>query len=176
MVRYPQIESCRCFCLLPGTDKSFPRPVVTPEDLVVLRNEEAMLHCQFTAVPPPTLEWYHETELLANKSRYIERRITHSPQISPNLPFNLFFFFFFPSYIFYSPSCVDIMSPPNSLSLTLSFYSPTSSILRSFFQPNEAEYFCVPKMDSVFRNIILGTEAYSSVMLLCVSVQLLHIV
>lgn len=50
-------------------DKSFPRPVVTPEDLVVLRNEEAMLHCQFTAVPPPTLEWYHETELLANKSR-----------------------------------------------------------------------------------------------------------
>ncbi|AWP14284.1 putative inactive tyrosine-protein kinase 7 [Scophthalmus maximus] len=50
-------------------DKSFPRPVVTPEDQVVLRNEEAMFHCQFTAVPAPTLEWYHENELLANKSR-----------------------------------------------------------------------------------------------------------
>lgn len=52
-------------------DKSFPRPVVTPEDQVVLRNEEAALHCQFTAVPAPTLEWYHETELLANKSRVV---------------------------------------------------------------------------------------------------------
>uniref|UniRef100_A0A8C2XEX1 Protein tyrosine kinase 7 (inactive) n=1 Tax=Cyclopterus lumpus TaxID=8103 RepID=A0A8C2XEX1_CYCLU len=50
-------------------DKSFPRPVVTPKDQVVLRNEEASLHCQFTAVPNPTLEWYHENELLANKSR-----------------------------------------------------------------------------------------------------------
>ncbi|XP_061817189.1 inactive tyrosine-protein kinase 7 [Nerophis lumbriciformis] len=50
-------------------DKSFPRPVVTPEDQVVLRNEEAVFHCQFTAVPPPTLEWYHENELLVNKSR-----------------------------------------------------------------------------------------------------------
>ncbi|XP_019951254.2 inactive tyrosine-protein kinase 7 [Paralichthys olivaceus] len=52
-------------------DKSFPRPVVTPEDQVVLRNEEAMFHCQFTAVPAPTLEWYHENELLANKSRVV---------------------------------------------------------------------------------------------------------
>ncbi|XP_042358231.1 inactive tyrosine-protein kinase 7 [Plectropomus leopardus] len=52
-------------------DKSFPRPVVTPEDQVVLRNEEAAFHCQFTAVPPPTLEWYHENELLVNKSRLI---------------------------------------------------------------------------------------------------------
>lgn len=52
-------------------DKSFPRPVVTPEDQVVLKNEVAMLHCQFTAVPPPTLEWYHEGELLVNKSRVI---------------------------------------------------------------------------------------------------------
>ncbi|KAL6101587.1 ptk7 [Pungitius sinensis] len=50
-------------------DKSVPRPVVIPEDQVVLRNEEALLHCQFTAVPPPTLEWYHEKELVANKSR-----------------------------------------------------------------------------------------------------------
>ncbi|XP_028278487.1 inactive tyrosine-protein kinase 7 isoform X2 [Parambassis ranga] len=50
-------------------DKSFPRPVVTPEDQVVLRNEEVMFHCQFTAEPPPTLDWYHENELLVNKSR-----------------------------------------------------------------------------------------------------------
>lgn len=52
-------------------DKSFPRPVVTPKDQVVLRNEEAVFHCQFTAVPPPTLEWYHENELLVNKTRYV---------------------------------------------------------------------------------------------------------
>ncbi|XP_077469831.1 inactive tyrosine-protein kinase 7 isoform X2 [Stigmatopora argus] len=50
-------------------DKSFPRLVVTPEDQVVLRNEEAVFHCQFTAVPPPALEWYHESELLVNKTR-----------------------------------------------------------------------------------------------------------
>uniref|UniRef100_A0A674PCF2 Inactive tyrosine-protein kinase 7 n=1 Tax=Takifugu rubripes TaxID=31033 RepID=A0A674PCF2_TAKRU len=50
-------------------DKSFPRPVVSPEDVLVLRNEEAMFHCQFTAVPAPTFEWYHENELLTNKSR-----------------------------------------------------------------------------------------------------------
>uniref|UniRef100_A0A7N8Y2P3 Protein tyrosine kinase 7 (inactive) n=1 Tax=Mastacembelus armatus TaxID=205130 RepID=A0A7N8Y2P3_9TELE len=49
-------------------DKSFPRPLVTPENQVVLKNEEAMFHCQFTAVPPPTLEWYHENELLVNNS------------------------------------------------------------------------------------------------------------
>ncbi|XP_010774779.1 inactive tyrosine-protein kinase 7-like [Notothenia coriiceps] len=52
-------------------DKSFPRPVVTPEDQVVLKNEEAAFHCQFTAEPAPTLEWYHENELLVNKSRVI---------------------------------------------------------------------------------------------------------
>lgn len=52
-------------------DKSFPRTVVSPEDQVVLRNEEAVFHCQFTAVPPPTLEWYHDNELLVNKSRVI---------------------------------------------------------------------------------------------------------
>uniref|UniRef100_A0A673CFA5 Inactive tyrosine-protein kinase 7 n=1 Tax=Sphaeramia orbicularis TaxID=375764 RepID=A0A673CFA5_9TELE len=50
-------------------DKSFPRTVVSPEDQVVLKNEEAVFHCQFTAVPPPTLEWYHDNELLVNKSR-----------------------------------------------------------------------------------------------------------
>uniref|UniRef100_A0A2I4BS68 Inactive tyrosine-protein kinase 7 n=1 Tax=Austrofundulus limnaeus TaxID=52670 RepID=A0A2I4BS68_AUSLI len=50
-------------------DKSVPRPVVTPEDQVVLRNGEAALHCRFTAEPEPTVEWYHENELLINKSR-----------------------------------------------------------------------------------------------------------
>lgn len=50
-------------------DKSFPRPLVTPEDQVVLKNEEAVFHCQFTAEPAPALEWYHENELLVNKSR-----------------------------------------------------------------------------------------------------------
>uniref|UniRef100_A0A3Q3FKF6 Inactive tyrosine-protein kinase 7 n=1 Tax=Kryptolebias marmoratus TaxID=37003 RepID=A0A3Q3FKF6_KRYMA len=50
-------------------DKSVPRPLVTPEDQVVLRNHEARLHCQFTAEPEPTVEWYHENELLVNKSR-----------------------------------------------------------------------------------------------------------
>lgn len=45
--------------------------MVIPEDQVVMRNDEAMLHCQFTAVPPPTLEWYHENEQLVNKSRYV---------------------------------------------------------------------------------------------------------
>ncbi|CAL8300186.1 unnamed protein product [Merluccius merluccius] len=52
-------------------DKSFPRAVVTPEDQVVMRNEEAVFHCQFTAEPAPTVQWYHDTELLANKSRVI---------------------------------------------------------------------------------------------------------
>ncbi|TRZ01114.1 hypothetical protein DNTS_007840 [Danionella cerebrum] len=50
-------------------DKSFPQPLVKPEDLVVMKNEEARFHCQFTAEPMPTLEWYHENEPLANKSR-----------------------------------------------------------------------------------------------------------
>lgn len=52
-------------------DKSFPRAVVTPEDQVVLKNEEAAFHCQFTAEPLPTLEWFHEKELVANKSRVV---------------------------------------------------------------------------------------------------------
>uniref|UniRef100_A0A3Q2D461 Protein tyrosine kinase 7 (inactive) n=2 Tax=Cyprinodon variegatus TaxID=28743 RepID=A0A3Q2D461_CYPVA len=50
-------------------DSSIPRAVVTPEDQVVMRNDEAMFHCQFTAEPVPTLEWYHGNELLINKSR-----------------------------------------------------------------------------------------------------------
>ncbi|KAF7703006.1 hypothetical protein HF521_022013 [Silurus meridionalis] len=50
-------------------DKSYPQPVVKPEDLVVLRNEEAYFHCQFTAEPQPTVEWFHDNEPIANKSR-----------------------------------------------------------------------------------------------------------
>ncbi|KAJ8393214.1 hypothetical protein AAFF_G00062860 [Aldrovandia affinis] len=50
-------------------DKSFPRPVVSPEDQVVLRNEMAAFHCQFSAEPAPVVEWYHDNELLTNKSR-----------------------------------------------------------------------------------------------------------
>ena len=54
-----------------SVDKSYPQPVVSPEDQVVLKNEEAMFHCQFTADPPPTVVWYHEDEPIANKSRYV---------------------------------------------------------------------------------------------------------
>lgn len=78
-----------------ATDKSFPRPVVTPEDLVVLRNEEAALHCRFTAVPAPTLEWYHEKELLTNKSRFV---------LELNLPLTL----------------TSFISPPTFLAISLS--------------------------------------------------------
>uniref|UniRef100_A0A665WTQ7 Inactive tyrosine-protein kinase 7 n=1 Tax=Echeneis naucrates TaxID=173247 RepID=A0A665WTQ7_ECHNA len=49
-------------------DKSFPRTVVSPQDQVVLKNDEAAFHCQFTAVPAPTLEWYHENELLIHRA------------------------------------------------------------------------------------------------------------
>uniref|UniRef100_A0A3P8XXS2 Inactive tyrosine-protein kinase 7 n=1 Tax=Esox lucius TaxID=8010 RepID=A0A3P8XXS2_ESOLU len=52
-------------------DKSLPQPVVTPEDQVVLKNEEAIFHCQFTAIPEPSVEWFQDTELLTNKSRFI---------------------------------------------------------------------------------------------------------
>nr|XP_015218709.1 PREDICTED: inactive tyrosine-protein kinase 7 [Lepisosteus oculatus] len=52
-------------------DKSFPQPVVSPEDQVVNKNEEAMFHCQFAAEPPPLQEWLHENELLVNKSRVV---------------------------------------------------------------------------------------------------------
>ncbi|XP_023654293.1 inactive tyrosine-protein kinase 7-like [Paramormyrops kingsleyae] len=50
-------------------DKSFPQPTVIPQDQVVLRNEEAAFHCQFSAEPPPVVEWYHENELVSNKTR-----------------------------------------------------------------------------------------------------------
>ncbi|XP_076831299.1 inactive tyrosine-protein kinase 7 [Brachyhypopomus gauderio] len=52
-------------------DKTVPRVVVAPEDQVVFRNEEAVFHCQFSAKPPPVLEWLHEDEPVVNKSRVI---------------------------------------------------------------------------------------------------------
>ncbi|KAM6972799.1 inactive tyrosine-protein kinase 7a [Aplochiton taeniatus] len=52
-------------------DKSYPSAVVSPEDVLVVRNDKAMLHCLFTADPPPTQLWYHEDELIANKSRLV---------------------------------------------------------------------------------------------------------
>ncbi|XP_036403304.1 inactive tyrosine-protein kinase 7 [Megalops cyprinoides] len=52
-------------------DKSYPRPVITPEDQVVLKNEEAVFHCEFTAEPAPMVEWYHDNELITNKSRVV---------------------------------------------------------------------------------------------------------
>ncbi|XP_058880890.1 inactive tyrosine-protein kinase 7 [Acipenser ruthenus] len=50
-------------------DESYPRPLIVPQDQVVNRNEEAMLHCQFTAQPPPVQEWFFEGELVTNKTR-----------------------------------------------------------------------------------------------------------
>ncbi|KAM4692877.1 inactive tyrosine-protein kinase 7 [Discoglossus pictus] len=51
-------------------DESFPRAVVTPEDQIVSKNEDAIFHCQFSADPPPTLEWYFEDDTpLSNRSR-----------------------------------------------------------------------------------------------------------
>ncbi|KAA0712546.1 Inactive tyrosine-protein kinase 7 [Triplophysa tibetana] len=50
-------------------DKSFPQALVKPESLVVLKNEEAFFNCQFTAEPQPSVEWYHDNELLSNKTR-----------------------------------------------------------------------------------------------------------
>lgn len=51
------------------TDESFPRPVAVPENQIVNKNEEAMFHCQFTAVPPPTQEWLFEGKIISNMSR-----------------------------------------------------------------------------------------------------------
>uniref|UniRef100_A0A3B1IRW7 Inactive tyrosine-protein kinase 7 n=1 Tax=Astyanax mexicanus TaxID=7994 RepID=A0A3B1IRW7_ASTMX len=52
-------------------DKTIPRLVVAPEDQVVLRNEEAVFHCQFSAKPPPVIQWLHEDEPVINKTRVI---------------------------------------------------------------------------------------------------------
>ncbi|KAM9316194.1 inactive tyrosine-protein kinase 7 [Gastrophryne carolinensis] len=50
-------------------DESFPQAVVTPEDQIVSKNEDAIFHCQFSAVPPPVLEWFFQDGQLSNKTR-----------------------------------------------------------------------------------------------------------
>lgn len=53
-----------------ATDESFARVVLAPQDVVVARNEEAMFHCQFSAQPPPSLQWIFEDETpITNRSR-----------------------------------------------------------------------------------------------------------
>lgn len=52
-------------------DKTLPRVVIAPVDQVVLRNEEAVFHCQFRAKPPPVIEWIHDSEPVVNKSRVV---------------------------------------------------------------------------------------------------------
>lgn len=44
--------------------------VLAPQDVVVARNEEAMFHCQFSAEPPPSLQWVFEDDTpITNRSR-----------------------------------------------------------------------------------------------------------
>ncbi|KYO22249.1 inactive tyrosine-protein kinase 7 [Alligator mississippiensis] len=51
-------------------DESFPRPVIVPQNQIVSKNEEAMFHCQFTAVPPPAQEWiFEDNSPITNRSR-----------------------------------------------------------------------------------------------------------
>ncbi|XP_011815783.1 PREDICTED: inactive tyrosine-protein kinase 7 isoform X5 [Colobus angolensis palliatus] len=51
-------------------DESFARVVLAPQDVIVARNEEAMFHCQFSAQPPPSLQWLFEDETpVTNRSR-----------------------------------------------------------------------------------------------------------
>uniref|UniRef100_A0A671PRM0 Inactive tyrosine-protein kinase 7 n=1 Tax=Sinocyclocheilus anshuiensis TaxID=1608454 RepID=A0A671PRM0_9TELE len=52
-------------------DESVPRVLVAPVDQVVLRDEEAVFHCQFRAKPPPLIEWFHNAEPVVNKSRFV---------------------------------------------------------------------------------------------------------
>ncbi|KAI4885305.1 hypothetical protein NFI96_012264 [Prochilodus magdalenae] len=52
-------------------DKTIPRLVLAPEDQVVIRNEEAVFHCQYSAKPPPVIEWLHEGEPVVNKTRVV---------------------------------------------------------------------------------------------------------
>uniref|UniRef100_A0A8C1ASH9 Inactive tyrosine-protein kinase 7 n=1 Tax=Cyprinus carpio carpio TaxID=630221 RepID=A0A8C1ASH9_CYPCA len=52
-------------------DKSVPRVLVAPVDQVVLRNEEAVFHCQFRAKPSPLIEWFHDAEPVVNKSQVV---------------------------------------------------------------------------------------------------------
>ncbi|XP_056409485.1 inactive tyrosine-protein kinase 7 [Hyla sarda] len=50
-------------------DESFPQAEVAPESQIVIENEDAIFHCRFTAVPPPSLEWFFKDTALTNKSR-----------------------------------------------------------------------------------------------------------
>ncbi|KAM4816411.1 inactive tyrosine-protein kinase 7 isoform 3-T3 [Urocitellus parryii] len=51
-------------------DESFARVVLAPQNVVVARNEEAMFHCQFSAQPPPNLQWVFEDDTpINNRSR-----------------------------------------------------------------------------------------------------------
>lgn len=62
---------CLFTCCASSTqDESFARVVQAPQDVVVARNEEAMFHCQFSAQPPPSLQWVFEDETpITNRSR-----------------------------------------------------------------------------------------------------------
>lgn len=57
-------------CASASQDESFARVVLAPQDVIVARNEEAMFHCQFSAQPPPSLQWVFEDETpITNRSR-----------------------------------------------------------------------------------------------------------
>ncbi|XP_029448671.1 inactive tyrosine-protein kinase 7 isoform X2 [Rhinatrema bivittatum] len=51
-------------------DETFPRPVLIPGNQIVNKNEEAIFHCQFTAMPPPVQKWYFESSSISNNSRF----------------------------------------------------------------------------------------------------------
>lgn len=66
----PHYFACSHTCASPTPDESFARVVLAPQDLVVARNEEAMFHCQFSAQPPPSLQWVFEDDTpITNRSR-----------------------------------------------------------------------------------------------------------
>lgn len=66
----PPHLACSCVCASLTPDESFARVVLAPQDVVVARNEEAMFHCQFSAHPPPSLQWVFEDETpITNRSR-----------------------------------------------------------------------------------------------------------
>lgn len=63
-------SACSHTCAFPFLDESFARVVLAPQDVIVARNEEAIFHCQFSAQPPPSLQWVFEDETpITNRSR-----------------------------------------------------------------------------------------------------------
>lgn len=63
-------SACSHACASLPPDESFARVVLAPQDVVVARNEEALFHCQFSAQPPPSLQWVFEDETpITNRSR-----------------------------------------------------------------------------------------------------------